>query len=158
MPRPSRNNCKDCGEELTPINSVYNGFNRMSRCHDCLRSHRNIYRKEYGKRNQEKIRDYNFKAAYRISLEDYNKLFEFQQGGCAICRKPCKSGHKLSVDHNHKTGVVRGLLCKNCNLAIGHLNEDENLIWNLLDYLKRTTWRINDGTDRIDRTDQPAIN
>jgi hypothetical protein len=75
------------------------------------------------------------KWKYGITIEQYNELLEFQQNACAICRKICK---ELYVDHNHKTGEVRGLLCPNCNVAIGKLYEDENIIWNMLEYLKKT--------------------
>lgn len=52
-----------------------------------------------------------------ISNEAYERLLELQGGGCAICGNPPKN-RRLSVDHNHRTGKVRGLLCFRCNRAL----------------------------------------
>ena len=50
---------------------------------------------------------------------------ELEQGGlCAICRKRDSKGRKLAVDHSHGTDQVRALLCRNCNVGIGHFSED----------------------------------
>lgn len=64
---------------------------------------------------------YNRYRNYGLSVEEYERLLREQGGVCAICRHPEK---ELGVDHVHKTGRVRALLCLNCNLAIGHLYED----------------------------------
>jgi hypothetical protein len=53
---------------------------------------------------------------YGITEEQYKALTEHHQGKCGICDKP---SDKLVVDHNHVTGKVRGLLCSNCNTALG---------------------------------------
>lgn len=52
---------------------------------------------------------------YDISAEEYKILYEAQGGRCAICRRATGATRKLAVDHDHKTGKVRGLLCKPCN-------------------------------------------
>lgn len=78
--------------------------------------------------------------AFGLTTEQYNELVEFQQGACAICRKPCVSGQRLSVDHDHETDEVRGLLCKHCNAAMGMLKEDEDIIFNMMEYLKKHKW------------------
>ena len=70
---------------------------------------------------------------YGLSLDDYDKMFEEQNGVCAMCGKPetrkTVNGavYRLSVDHNHLTNKNRGLLCKYHNTAIGQLDVDENL-------------------------------
>lgn len=51
---------------------------------------------------------------FGISEKDYERMFTAQSKGCAICGRPPKKNH-LAVDHDHKTGRVRGLLCYNCN-------------------------------------------
>lgn len=59
---------------------------------------------------------------YGITIEDYNVMFQEQNGCCAICRiHQSQFKNKLSVDHDHKTGRVRGLLCVNCNRDLGVL-------------------------------------
>jgi hypothetical protein len=58
---------------------------------------------------------------YRMSLADYDALLARQGGACGICRKKKRP---LCVDHCHVTGKVRGLLCHNCNLGLGHFDDD----------------------------------
>ena len=60
-----------------------------------------------------------------ITPEDYDKMLAEQDGRCAICRtdKP-RSGRAFAVDHNHRTGKGRGLLCESCNRGIGYLGDD----------------------------------
>ncbi|MGL6095001.1 MAG: endonuclease VII domain-containing protein [Fimbriiglobus sp.] len=74
------------------------------------------------------------KFRYGIKVEDYDRLFAEQGGRCAICRKPptvdgTPNGRgKLFIDHDHDTGEVRGLLCNDCNLTIGHGKTEVNLL------------------------------
>jgi hypothetical protein len=63
-------------------------------------------------------RKYWLKDAYGISVNDYEWLFILQGGRCATCQT---SDFKPHVDHDHKTGKVRGLLCRTCNLALGYI-------------------------------------
>lgn len=63
------------------------------------------------------------KHYYGMTLGDYNAMLSAQGGGCAICHKACLSGRFLAVDHNHKSGRVRALLCGKCNMALGNLND-----------------------------------
>ena len=58
-----------------------------------------------------------------------------QGGGCAICGRPPKPGKSLHVDHDHETGYVRGLLCFNCNAALGQLDDDLGRIERALTYV-----------------------
>lgn len=70
---------------------------------------------------------------YGINLIKYNEMLTEQNGVCKICLN--KSNVRLSVDHCHITGMVRGLLCRTCNLGIGHLNENINNLYRAIDYL-----------------------
>lgn len=70
---------------------------------------------------------------YNITMEDYNNMYNNQNGKCLICEE---SFEKLCIDHDHKTGKVRGLLCRNCNGGIGLLKENIHIIKNSLNYLK----------------------
>lgn len=66
-------------------------------------------------------------AKYKMTLEDYERLFAEQAGRCAICRGTDPGDTfkaHLAVDHDHATGAVRGLLCSNCNKGIGNLGDD----------------------------------
>jgi len=69
-------------------------------------------------------RDWWYRKKYGITLLQYNKLLVAQNGACLLCgRKTAfrNKGRNLFVDHNHKTGRIRGLLCSRCNTMIGHI-------------------------------------
>jgi hypothetical protein len=62
---------------------------------------------------------------YGISVADYDEMLAAQGGCCAICYGPPTRGReRFDIDHDHSTGVVRGLLCSNCNRAVGLLNDN----------------------------------
>ena len=77
---------------------------------------------------KERAKDNRLKKEFGLTLVKYRLIFAFQKGCCAICKKP-RSHFKndLAVDHDHKTGLVRGLLCMHCNRALGkwHDNDDD---------------------------------
>ena len=126
--------CSKCGAILTRENIVItNAFNIKQECRDC----KNLYSKKWRENNPEAHIGYDLKALYGMPLEEFRRREELQLGGCAICKMPCKTGQRLSVDHDHKTNVVRDLLCKRCNLILGLANDDELLLFDILDYLKR---------------------
>ena len=76
-------------------------------------------------------------AVYGISAEDYWQVYEFQDGACYICQRATGKRKKLSVDHCHETGVVRGLLCQKCNRdVLGHLRDEIDAFYRCVDYLK----------------------
>jgi hypothetical protein len=87
---------------------------------------------------------------YGITFEQKKKMENEQGGYCAICHrlmeKPC-------VDHDHETKQVRELLCRSCNLGIGHLQDDILIVESALDYLKK--WKSN-ATSQSNVTPQPA--
>lgn len=90
------------------------------------------------KNNVEKVRDYLLKKDHGISLEVYNKILELQGGVCAICGKAeVRKNKNLVVDHNHKTGKIRGLLCFKCNVALGLFGDDFVTIYLAHEYLQR---------------------
>lgn len=79
---------------------------------------------------------------YGITREDYDLLFEKQNGLCAICKEPETKIVKwsgrllpLSVDHDHVTGKIRGLLCNRCNRVLGMIKDDAQIARSILEYL-----------------------
>lgn len=74
------------------------------------------------------------KWQYGITPEQYDEMFDKQKGTCAICGHS-PEGRRLDVDHCHRSGEVRGLLCNKCNQAIGLFNDEPNLIERALEYL-----------------------
>lgn len=139
--------CMRCLQVL-PISNYYlvqtrNGYN--SRCKSCVA----ISNKEYRAIDPENTKAWDRRRHLRsslkrkgvgINLEEYNALLTSQKGLCAICQQPERYTFRgtlrsLAVDHCHKTNIVRELLCARCNLAIGLLEDDPELLAKCRDYL-----------------------
>ena len=84
--------------------------------------------------DKRKQKSYLLKSKYGITIDDYERMFEEQGGKCWICKQKKK---KLSVDHNHKTGKVRALLCTNCNTSLGKMKDSIQILENAISYLKK---------------------
>lgn len=95
--------------------------------------------------NPEKVQEIGYRArlkkSFGMTLEEYNEIFESQNGKCLICESTGRGGrskrYQLFVDHCHKTGKVRGLLCMKCNSAIGYFDEDIARMKSAISYLER---------------------
>ena len=102
----------------------------------------NKYNRDYRKKYKEKWRTINrqnnLKKLYGITIKDYDYLMDKQGGVCDICGNLNVHGRRLSVDHNHKTGAIRGLLCVHCNAGLGSFKDSDTLICEALAYLRRT--------------------
>lgn len=86
---------------------------------------------------------YQLKTLYNLTVNEYNKLVERQNGLCAICGKVETANNQygmfpLSIDHDHITGKVRGLLCQRCNRMLGHAKDNINILKKAIKYLRRT--------------------
>ena len=97
------------------------------------KEHRKQYLADNKNHIQKRARNYSLKRKYKITFEEYNVIYNRQQGKCAICGNP---EELLHVDHNHTTGEIRGLLCLKCNRGIGFLNDDIKILEQALAYLK----------------------
>lgn len=82
------------------------------------------------------IRRRNLRKMYGITVEQYDQMLVEQNGGCALCEKP-PDKRRLSVDHDHATGKVRGLLCKHCNFMIGLAREQPKVFQAAIAYLEK---------------------
>lgn len=87
---------------------------------------------DWQKRHPDYHRDHHLKYLYGLTPGTYKLMLKSQGGACAICKRI----RRLSVDHCHKTGRIRALLCQSCNAAIGLLREDVFVIENALNYIK----------------------
>ncbi|QDK03498.1 endonuclease VII [Mycobacterium phage Lucyedi] len=77
-------------------------------------------------------------ATYGISPEEYWQIYEFQGGRCYICQRANGKFKRLSVDHDHKTGIVRGLLCTMCNkYTLGWARDCIEFFERAIDYLRK---------------------
>jgi hypothetical protein len=84
---------------------------------------------------KQRARGYNLKSSYGMTVDDYDKMYKFQDGRCATC---ARFFEKLHVDHDHKTEDVRGLLCMNCNTALGCVQDDILVLRELIAYLEKS--------------------
>lgn len=86
-----------------------------------------------------KTKVYRLKSSVKkfgLTVEQYKFIYDSQKGKCAICGD--KEGKKnFSIDHDHKTGKVRGLLCNNCNSGIGYLRDNVKIIFKAAEYIKK---------------------
>lgn len=92
--------------------------------------------------NRNRHRDRDFRKKYGIDFATYQRMLIEQRGICAVCEQPeTKFQHgairMLSVDHNHATGVVRGLLCGNCNMGVGYFGENPDILRKAIAYLRK---------------------
>jgi hypothetical protein len=102
--------------------------------------------KEWQKNNPERFFFNQIRSKYGISREDYISMEEAQNNKCAICLETetapniWKEGEyrRLALDHNHKTGEIRGLLCYRCNTTLGKIDDNIELLEKMVTYLKET--------------------
>lgn len=100
---------------------------------------------QYYLHNTEKVEKQKFKYYLRykfgIEIDQYQELHQQQSGRCAICGyaepQDASTTAKLYVDHSHATGRIRGLLCMNCNIALGHFRESLTILKNAVNYLEK---------------------
>ena len=114
--------------------------------------------KEYQKRYPEKYKNYILQRTFGITIGEYKALLELQSNACAICKKANRTDShnglrkkQLGVDHDHKTGSVRGLLCNDCNRAIGLLRDSAELLRKAANYLDFHTERYRKLAETADR-------
>ena len=86
-------------------------------------------------KGKEYRRDQHLRLTYGIKLAEYSLMLKNQENKCLICRDT-QLKRPLVVDHSHKTNKVRGLLCYKCNVALGLLRENEEIILSMLSYIK----------------------
>ena len=135
--------CKSCAasknfEEFYAAASTKDGLE--GKCKTCKAAADAGRRETAAYKRQQRRKHY--RAKYGITVEDYDRLFELQDGKCAICgdSDTGKFNH-LCVDHDHKTGEVRGLLCNPCNKGIGCLRDDKEILKSAISYLGDSqTW------------------
>ena len=112
--------CITCGE-TKPVDMFYHkkkGYSEYEgECKTCRKARSRRYWLTTGRFKKEPCREHSLKNKYGITIEQYNQMYKSQNGVCSICGKPETTKYKdrtiqrLSIDHDRKTGLVRGLLC-----------------------------------------------
>lgn len=132
-------------EERKPFDDFYNLKDKQDgksyRCKVCDEGARKKWAKDNPEKQLKSQRRNNLRTKYGLSLRDYDEMLAKQGGVCAICGKDPKDNvvstrvHRLSVDHNHETGKIRGLLCNQCNRGLGFLQDSSHLLRVAANYL-----------------------
>lgn len=157
--------CKNCGREQ-PLNCFYKDMIKKDglnyRCKECVskanknrrgkidyKNKQKHYRKHYNKERRVQISEYwrkrrienpdifrerKLKENYGINLKQYDEMLLRQNSKCAICGGNCC--RKFSVDHNHSTGKIRGLLCIRCNTGLGCFGDSIETLNKAKNYLE----------------------
>lgn len=138
--------CPKCGV-IKPLTAEFWHKNKSSKngftgyCKPCI----NILKKAYRAKHKERInaarrkknktysyRTRRYQKLYGITCYSINKMWEEQDKKCAICKEPVQ---RFDIDHNHKNGQVRGLLCRPCNVGLGQFKDNINNLKEAIRYL-----------------------
>ena len=95
------------------------------------------YNKAWSSKNRRKIWGYRLKRLYGLSLDGYEALAAQQSSACAVCAARLRPYHELHVDHCHKSGNVRGLLCTRCNRGLQTFDDSPALLRKAADYIEK---------------------
>ena len=143
--------CSKCKVEK-PLEDFHKGATTTI-CKECKRLYDVEYRPVWNKKPYSRITRYksHLKKRYSITLEDLILIYESQGGGCAICNKALphpadEQGDKwqTNIDHDHNCcptattcgKCVRGMLCRDCNLMLGHAKDNLNTLKKAVEYLQ----------------------
>lgn len=116
--------CDPCAELLRDVN----GFSRQPR-----RKHEPFYDQQHLTEGEIEVRV----RGYQLTVAGYRRLLEDQRHRCAICSYRPQRSAELVIDHNHKTGMVRGLLCAKCNTALGLFRDSPDVLDAAIEYLEQ---------------------
>jgi hypothetical protein len=122
------------GEEFTSHKGHKDGLD--SWCRECHAEHAR-FRRTSAPGQKEKTYGDSIRRKFGITLNEYDRILKEQNGACAICKRVNPNGWRLAVDHDHKTGKIRGLLCTRCNTALGTIEDSPERVFSLLAYLEK---------------------
>lgn len=142
--------CPRCGAQMVQRYDKPTGQRRGWNCKPCA----NVRAKQLRNADPDKWLDYKLWTTYRIRLADYQRMLEHQGGACAACGVVPEYSHGFGgrafvIDHDHRCckgtrrikricgKCVRGLLCNQCNIALGMVGDDLDRLTKLADYVKR---------------------
>ena len=131
--------CTKCGQEKTldcfyKASTTKDGF--RTECKECKKP--TAAWREPGYLDEYRVRSRNthLRRTYGITIEQFDELLKCQEGRCAICgREECSTGRNFSTDHDHTTGNVRGILCNDCNRALGLFQDSSTVLAAAYTYL-----------------------
>lgn len=128
--------CHDCSVKK-PLEEFYKDKYRpdglRNRCKACEK----IRSKKWSTYNPHKRKILDLRNKYGLTLKQFQEIKDKQNNKCAICEDDLDHGLKTHVDHCHKTGIVRGVLCVQCNHGLGKFKDNVQIIQSALKYLKK---------------------
>lgn len=137
--------CSECKKfkpyiEFNKLSNTWNGLQR--RCKDCSSLVINDHNSKNKNKRKEVLLKSRLKRKYKTTIDEFKKMYYTQNNTCSICKLVFDDIYdsRVCVDHDHRTGKIRGLLCNKCNSAIGFLNEDVETLNRAIEYLKRSNY------------------
>ena len=137
-----RDFCKNCYDKWLKKNNPTYYNNQKDNTKKWIKANKEKYKKGQqnwiAKQDKDYLRDYKRMKQlekYGLTLLEYSSLLKKQKSVCAICGRR-ENKKNLAVDHDHKTGRVRGLLCFRCNFGLPFFSEDYDLFLKICNYLK----------------------
>ena len=96
---------------------------------------RKIGARTYYRKNLEKVKAYKLKK-YGLTIDEFELILIKQNNECCVCNIPFKKTSDAKIDHCHKSGKTRGIICNHCNIALGHTKDNIEILYKLIEYLK----------------------
>ena len=129
--------CSKC-KEVKSLDDFNKDLSFKDGLNYCCRECSNAKLRQRYAEHSEHERNRQLKKNFGLTPEQFDSMVETQGGRCAICGTDEPGGKKtrFSIDHDHETGKVRGLLCNNCNVGIGRLKEDPFIFESAMVYLR----------------------
>lgn len=126
-------------------------YKNYAQCKMCYGEKRKIYyranrdkyiaqHRAYYDRAKDRVSRLNRESNLRgfgLTIEQYEEMFAAQGHGCALCAGMNRDGRRLAVDHDHATGIVRGLLCGECNQSLGKMKDSPSLLRKAAEYIEK---------------------
>ncbi|WP_307870801.1 endonuclease VII domain-containing protein [Micromonospora sp. C51] len=128
--------CPDC-EQIKPLGEFPSTTRKASGRHSYCKPCHNTRTNETKQRLYGGNREYHLRRRYGIGQQEFDELLAEQGGVCAVCGDPDPE----HVDHDHRTGWVRGILCFNCNGGLGQFRDSPTRLARAITYLRGTTWQ-----------------
>ena len=132
--------CQTCKQEKPITEFHLNPDKKDGRCRAC-KACRRAYDQKYYYRPERLERTWSLyiQRKFGVTINQYYEALKAQNGSCAICRSesPRNGRSRFAIDHDHATGKIRGLLCMQCNTAIGLFRDNQSLLISTIAYLEK---------------------
>ena len=129
--------CNVCGIEKN-ISEFYTGRGKCKDCVNAAARKMRVDKPERYAKYKKRANEYLKEHRYGITQKDFDKMLFEQNNVCKICSIEFKSTKDTHIDHCHNSNIVRGLLCNNCNLALGQFGDNTDIMSMAIKYLQKS--------------------